>query len=189
MSALFTPRPTKIDVERYHRMIDAGVFRAEDRIELIEGEMLEMAPINDDHIATVNECNRLCYTSGLHLHAEISVQNPVVLGSLSEPEPDLLLLRPRADHYRKGKAVGSDVLLLIEVSWSSLHFDRTVKMPLYARFGVVESWILNLEERVLEVHRDAGPRGYASRTVLKPGQRIRLQALPEFELDWGVVLG
>lgn len=189
MSAVFMPQRTRIDVARYHQMIAAGIFHAKERIELIEGEMLDMAPIGSEHAATVNALNRLMFEAGVNRLAEISIQNSVVLGDISEPQPDLLLLAPRADHYRHAVPGASDVLLLIEVAHSSLHFDRTCKVPLYARFGVAETWIVNLVDAQLEVYRRPGRRGYATQEIVDRTRSIAPGALPEVLLRWGEVLG
>jgi len=186
---MFTPRQTKIDVARYHQMINAGIFRPGERIELIEGEMLDMAPIGSRHAAAVNILNRLLYEAGVHHVAEISVQNSVALGDISEPQPDLLVLRPRADHYRDSVPEPADVLLLIEVSDSTLHYDRTRKLPLYSRFGIAETWIVNLLEGQLEVYREPEPHGYAFRELVDPKSVARPAGLAGVGIAWGALLG
>ena len=186
---MFTPRQTKIDVTRYHQMIDAGIFRPGERIELIEGEMLDMAPIGSRHSAAVMALTDLLYDTLDRALTMISVQNSLVLGDISEPQPDVLVLRSRADRYRDAVPRASDVLLLIEVSDTTLHYDRTRKIPLYARFGITESWIVNLVEGQLEVFREPRPQGYAVQTVLDRQTAATPAALPGVALAWGPLLG
>lgn len=141
-------------VADYHRMGEAGILGEDERVELIEGEIIEMTPIGSPHGGRVNQLNR-CLTQAVGESAVVAVQNPVLLGEHSEPEPDLALLRPRADFYTDSHPRASDVLLLIEVADSSLQTDRDIKVPLYARHGIPEVWIVAIGER--QVLRFAEP--------------------------------
>lgn len=135
----------------YEQMIDLGILTENDRVELIRGEIIEKMSIGELHAACVKRLNRI-FNVRLAGKACVGVQDPVRLGN-SEPEPDVTLLVPRADDYAEGHPESEDVILVVEVSDSSLEFDRTVKREIYAENGVVEFWILNLLDRTLEVHR------------------------------------
>jgi len=128
----------KFTVDEYARMAEAGILGEDDRVELLEGEIVEMAPIGPPHAGCVNRLTRLL-TSRLGDRAVVGVQNPIRLGSLSEPQPDLTLLRPRRDLYSEGHPEADDVLLVVEVASSTSAFDRQVKMPLYAQAGIPQA--------------------------------------------------
>ena len=137
-STLADARPVfRLGVDAYHQMIDNGIFDQDDRVELIEGELRAMPPIKPDHAGKTNRLNRL-----LNLRvgdeALVTVQNPLTLPPHSEPEPDLMLLRPRDDFYERANPTPKDTLLVIEICDSSLRYDQEVKVPLYAAHGVPE---------------------------------------------------
>jgi Uma2 family endonuclease len=155
----------RLSVDAYHRMIDAGVFDADDRVELIDGELRAMPPIKSDHAGKNKRLNRLL-TLGAGDDALVAVQDPLTLQPRSEPEPDLMLLRPREDFYEGANPTPADTLLVIEIGDSSLRYDREVKVPLYAAHGVPEVWLVDLPHRRLEIYREPGPDGY--RLMLRP---------------------
>lgn len=172
-------------VADFHRMGETGFLDPEARLELIEGELFEMAPIGSFHAGIVRilaEKLRL----GAGNAALVDSQNPVVLDDHSEPQPDLVLLRPRADYYLNEHPRAQDVLLLIEVSDSTAQFDRKTKVPLYARHGIPEVWlVMGPRRRHVEIYRDPQPERGAYRTrvqaregvltpILLPGVEIRL---------------
>jgi Uma2 family endonuclease len=168
---------TRYSVDDYEEMIRLGALTENDRVELIRGEIVAKMPIGDRHLVTVNRLNRL-YNRRLGDLVIVSIQNPVRLDD-SEPEPDVSLLRPREDEYASGKPRAADVLLLIEVSDSSLDYDRDVKKPLYAESGITEFWIVNLVDECLEVYRNPQPDGtYQEERVLKRGESTDIVALP-----------
>ena len=171
----------KLDVDDYRRMAEAGILGDDDRVELVEGELIDMAPIGLDHAATVDGLTEALVLACAG-RAIVSVQNPVRLDRLNEPQPDLAVSRLRADRYRTERAGPADILLLVEVADTSLRFDRTVKLPLYARTGIAELWIVDLERRVLEAHRRPGDNGYAEVTTYQPGDTIALALAPEITL-------
>lgn len=143
MTTVFTPTRLRITVDRYQKMVAAGVLTSSDRVELIEGEILDMAPIGTRHAAvTCRLLKRLLLS--LADTATVRAASPVDLGSFSEPEPDLLVLKPRADDYMDQHPQARDVLLLIEVADSSLAFDQGAKRELYARFGISEYWVVDV---------------------------------------------
>ncbi len=185
--AALMPTRHKLDADSYYRAAETGVLRPDDRVELIEGEIIDMAPIGPDHEADV-----ICLTRALveacGRRALVSPQNSLRLGRWSAPQPDFTVLRPRADVYRTGERAGpADALLVIEVSDSSLHYDRTVKLPLYAKSGIGEVWILDVTRRIVTSYRDPTPDGYTTVSTHAPGDTIALALDPTLvvELDLG----
>uniref|UniRef100_A0A831TF58 Uma2 family endonuclease n=1 Tax=Thermorudis peleae TaxID=1382356 RepID=A0A831TF58_9BACT len=172
----------RFTVDEYHRMAEAGILHEDDRVELLEGEIVEMSPIGWRHQACVDRLNRWLVPA-LRDRAILRPQGPIRLSPDSEPQPDLVVLRPRADFYAEGGPGPEDVLWLVEISDTSLRYDRDVKVPLYARYGIPEVWVVDLvEERVL-VYRDPHPaEGYRSVQVLGRGARLAPQAFPDLEL-------
>ena len=163
------PTRHRLDVDAYYRMAEAGILSDPHRVELIDGEIIDMAAIGSPHAAVTNRLARLFSRSLGDDAALVSVQSPLRLDAHSEPQPDVVLLRPRADFYRSGHPGAADVLLLIEVSDSSLAYDRTTKLPLYAKFGVPEVWIVDLAGAAIEVYREPRDGAYASREGLTGG--------------------
>jgi hypothetical protein len=145
----------------YHRMGDAGIFKPTERVELIEGEIIEMSPIGPRHVAFVNNLNQLLVTR-LAGRGIASIQNPVVLSDLTEPEPDVAILRrERPVPYKEAEVVTEDVLLLIEVAETSLAYDRSTKRRLYAAAGIPEYWLVDCVAESVDVYRAPGRDGYA----------------------------
>ena len=178
----------RFTVNEYYLMAQAGILHEDDRVELLEGEIVEMAAIGSRHAACVNRLNRIL-SEGLGSRAIISVQNPVRLGEHSEPQPDLTLLRPRPDFYSESHPESADVMLVVEVADTSEDYDREVKMPLYARYGITEAWLVDLSSRSIEVYRDPVPEGYRDIQLAMPGRRIAPQAFPDLELAVEKVFG
>ena len=149
-------------VEDYYRMVEVGILAPDARVELIEGEVIEMPPIGAPHAAVVTDLQNLLI-GAVGGDAIVRVQNPVRLGLHDEPQPDIALVKPPASKYRRRHPAAADVLLLIEVVDTSLRYDREVKLPLYGRKGIPETWLLDLVRR--ELHS------------LPPAQRDRLHGL------------
>jgi Uma2 family endonuclease len=168
-------------VDEYYRMGAAGIISEDDRVELIEGEILEMTPISSRHAGAVNRLNRLLSQQAGECGL-VSVQNPVRLGERSEPQPDLALLRPSEDCYAASHPEPKDVLLIIEVAETSADYDREVKVPLYARAGIPEVWVVDLTERRVEVYRGPGPHGYDRVHRIRSGESVSPEALPHIRL-------
>lgn len=141
-------------------MAAAGLFGEDDRVELVEGEVIDMAPIGSRHAACVDRLTRLL-VSRLGERAIVRVQSPVRMGDLSEPQPDVAVLAPRGDFYAAAHPGPADVLVVVEVADSTLGWDRGVKVPLYARAGMAEAWVVDLAAEAVEVSRSPGPDGYA----------------------------
>ena len=139
---LVTHRFTAKDL---HRLVEAGILREDDRVELLHGEIVDMPPIGPGHAAGVNRLLNVFLPLQGERKAIISVQNPIHLGEHSEPQPDLALLKPRPDFYAQGHPTPQEVLLVVEVMESSAGYDREVKVPLYARFGIPETWLVDVE--------------------------------------------
>lgn len=170
-------KPHLLAVADYYRMTEAGLFQEHPRVELIQGQIMDMVAIRPPHSGMVNRLGRLLVplvgTRGL-----VSVQNPVRLDGGSEPQPDVAVLKPRADDYEAGAPGPDDVLLLIEVADTSLAFDRGVKAPLYAGHGIAEYWIVNLRDRTVEVHRQPADGRYADVRGVGPGGVLDILMLP-----------
>ena len=152
------PRKHQLSVHDYHRMVEAGILSADLRVELIGGEIIDMAPIGSRHAAIVNRLNQM-FSLACGVDAIVAVQNPVVLGDDSEPQPDLTLLRPRDDFYAARHPRPEDMLLIVEVADTTRSYDRDVKLPLYALHGIPETWLVDLEAST--VTRFSRPRGEA----------------------------
>jgi Uma2 family endonuclease len=165
-------------VEEYHRMAEAGIIGADERVELIEGEIVQMAPIGPRHVGCVINVNQLFITR-LGGRAIVSPQNPVVIPPRSEPQPDLVLLRPRAISYSQELPASWDVLLAVEVADTTVRFDRLVKARLYARAGIAEFWLCLAADGVVEVYRGPSADGYADVTRHGPGQAVSPLAFPD----------
>jgi Uma2 family endonuclease len=178
----------RFTVDDYYRIAAAGVLGEDDRVELIEGEIIEMSPIGSRHAACVNRLNGI-FSVGVGARAIVAVQNPVRLSDLSEPQPDLAVLEPRADAYASGHPRAHDVLLLIEVADSSLPVDRHVKAPLYAVSGIRELWIVDIEAGRIHVFREPASDGYRSTRTVGRGDTVQPLAFPELAIEAGDVLG
>lgn len=168
MGALLDIPRHKLTVDDYHRMAQAGIFHDGSRVELVEGELIDMAPIGSLHASVVTSLS-MFFARNVGDHAIVSTQNSVSLPPDSEPQPDIMLLRPRADRYRDALPASTNVLLLIEVSDTTLAYDRDVKLPLYARHGIPEVWLIDLKGEQLEIHLEPDAHGY--RKILRPERR------------------
>ncbi|MSQ05983.1 MAG: Uma2 family endonuclease [Dehalococcoidia bacterium] len=178
----------RFTVDEYYLMAKVGILKEDDRVELIDGEIVEMAPIGRYHASSVD---RLTWVLSQRVgqRAILRVQSPIHLGEHSEPQPDISLLRPQDDFYASGHLGPEDVLLLIEVADTSAEYDRRVKLPLYARAGIREFWLVDLTGNEVEVYRQPSSRGY--RLILMPSAEDRLapQVLPDVELTPQDILG
>jgi Uma2 family endonuclease len=186
---MLAPTRHRLNVDDYHRMGEAGILGEDDRVELIDGELIDMAPIGQGHAGVVNGLNHALFMA-FQGQAVVSVQNPLRLDGLNEPQPDVVVLRPREDFYQRGTRPGpDDVLLLVEVADSSLRYDRTVKLPLYARAGIGEVWIVDLRRRVVEVHRGPVGDGYTDVATYGAADTVMLALAPEIGVALGRVFG
>jgi len=172
----------KLTVDDFHRMGEAGIFSENDRIELIEGELIDRTPIGNRPATVVRKLIHLLRSIDAR-QAVLDVQNPIVLGLDSEPEPDLVLLRPRADFYAESMPRAADVLLLIEVSDTTGTYDRQIKLPLYARHRIPEVWIIDVNAGSLERYTEPTERGYGACETFDRQQRVAPSLLPEIQLE------
>ncbi len=187
MSELMEQVRHRVTVSDYHRMAEVGIFGEDDHLELLNGEIVDMAPIGSRHGSVVKLLTRF-FSSSIGKQAILSVQDPLNLDARSEPEPDLMLLKPRDDFYAAAHPQAADVLLLVEVGDTTVRFDREVKLPLYASHGVAEVWLIDLETRQVEVCRSPLPDSgdYAERTTVSAGL-IAPRLLPDCEVDAGTL--
>lgn len=172
----------RFTVDEYYRMGAAGILKPEDRVELIEGEIVQMSPIGSRHAGMVAFMTRL-FVHAVGDRAIVQVQNPVRIGDHSEPEPDLMLLKPRSDFYTSAHPRPSDVFLLIEVADTSAESDREVKVPLYARAGIGEFWLVSLDQKQIEVYRDPQGDAYASTRIHSLGSSVSPQAFQDIRVS------
>ena len=177
--AVQAERPKRLfTVDEYHRMAEAGVFGPEERVELIDGEIIEMSPIGPRHAGCVINITRMLFTK-LGDRAVISPQNPVVIRPRSEPQPDMLVLRPRQVSYSRAHPTPEDVLLAIEVGDTTVRFDRIVKARLYARARIHEYWLIDTSHESVEVFRTPEGEAYAGFTTYTRGASFSPLAFPD----------
>lgn len=181
-------RRHRLTVAEYHRMAETGVLAPDARVELIDGEIVDLAPIGTRHRSTVKRLLHL-FSDAVARQAIVAVQDPVRLGDRSEPQPDLMLLAPREDFYASAHPVASDVLLLIEVSDTTARYGRIIKLALYARHGVQEVWIVDLDNRVMRVCRSPVGDAYTDVTETTTPGVLSPQALPGVAIDGSRLLG
>lgn len=174
-----TLRRRRFTLDEYHRMGETGILGEDDRVELIEGEIIEMSPIGSRHAGTVARIHHL-FSTRLGDRAVVWSQNPLLLvRHQSEPQPDVMLLAPRPDFYTSGLPEPPDVRLLVEVADSSLLYDRRTKFPLYARAGVAEAWLVDLEAGRVEVHHGGGATRYRDVRLIGADERFAPVAVPD----------
>lgn len=178
----------RFNISQYHQMSEAGILSENDKVELINGEIIEMSPIGRRHAACVDRINRL-FSNILGIKVIVRVQNPILLNNLSEPEPDIALLQTRADFYESGHPQPQDIFLLIEVADSSIEYDRDVKIPLYASSGITEVWLVDIYQQVIIVYRYPSENGYRDIQTLSRGEKLSISAFPENNLFVDDILG
>ena len=179
----------KYTVAEYHVMGEKGILTPDERVELIDGEIVLMPPMSSPHASVIHRINNLLVRSISLDEAIVSVQCPITFPGNTEPEPDVALLRPREDFYRSNLPTQQDALLLIEVSQSTLRYDRTVKLPLYAIARIPEVWIVNLADNVVEVYRNPEGSAYQATATLSGGEVVSPEAFPSLELPVVDLLG
>jgi Uma2 family endonuclease len=177
-----TIRRHTFTVADYYRMADTGILGPEARVELVDGEIIDMPPIGSRHAATIDHLTKILREQVRDL-ALVRAQHPVSLSGRSEPVPDIALVRPRADFYKSAHPSAADVLLIIEVAETTLRYDRQIKTPLYARHGIAEYWIADLEGRRLLRHRDPHEVTYALVDEPDLAEPIAPGAMPGLRLN------
>jgi len=172
----------RFSVKDYYRMAETGVLRPDARVELLNGRIIDISPIGPFHGGVTKYLNQL-FSAAANGRWLTQVQDPVHLDDHSEPEPDLALLKPAADFYRRRHPQPEDVFLLVEVSDATLATDQEDKLPAYGRAGIAEVWIVNLNELTVEIYREPNFAGYASKTILRAGDQASPQAFPDAAVD------
>jgi Uma2 family endonuclease len=175
-------------VDEYQEMGRVGLFPPSLRLELVDGEVFETAPIGRRHAGVLNQLAEIFFR-GVGDAAIVCVQNPVDLSQVSELQPDLALLRRRHDYYRGGHPTPEDVLLLVEVADSSAAWDRGVKARLYAAAGIAELWIVDLARGLIEVGTEPGPDGYRAVRQVRPGEPLSPTAFGDLSIPTMELLG
>ena len=182
MSAMVEPVLHKLSIEAFNALWRAGHLGEGDRVELIDGLILDMAPIGRPHMSLVNRLTRWL-VNAVGDRGVVSVQNSIVLPPWSQPQPDLAVLAPAFFALRGDLPQARDVLLLIEVADTSLAFDRGRKRALYAREGIAEYWVVDVAGCAIDVYREPSPDGYRSHRRLVEGERAAMRALDGVEFD------
>ncbi|MBM3395756.1 MAG: Uma2 family endonuclease [Betaproteobacteria bacterium] len=182
MSDLSTLNHYKLTIEEYHKLAEVGILNEDSRVELIEGELIQMAPIGPPHWSIVNRLTRLLVTLAGD-QAVVSVQNSVRLPPNSEPQPDFVIARPEMANIRSRIAGPADTLLVIEVADTTLAYDRGVKLRLYAKSGIPEFWIVNVQNETIEVYGAPTPEGYQTKFIKDKGDYATLKAVPGLSID------
>ena len=182
MSDLATLTHYKLSIEEYHKLAEVGILNEDSRVELIEGELIEMSPIGPPHSWMINKLNRLLVNQ-VDTQAVVSVQNSLRLPPNSEPQPDLVLLREHMANIRTRIAGPDDVLLVIEVADSSLAYDRGIKQRLYAKTRIPAFWIVNVSEENIESYQGAEGTGYREKLLYRKGDVLTFSEIPSLKID------
>ncbi|MEM7548967.1 MAG: Uma2 family endonuclease [Bacteroidota bacterium] len=164
----------KISVKDYQKMIEVGILTEKDKVELIHGEIIEMTPISSLHSSVVNRLSNLLIKKLIEEKVIVSTQNPIRATIDSYPEPDIAVLKFKDDYYKETHPGGNDISLIIEVSHSTLMFDRNVKLPIYAKASIPEYWIIDAENEMIEVYSEPKEDIYKKRILYKSGENIPL---------------
>ena len=178
----------RFTVAEYVQLGRTGILHEDDRVELIDGDIVEMSPLGEAHTSCVKRSAAL-FSKRFADMAIVSVQDPVRLNEHNEPQPDLALLRPKDDFYASGHPTPEDILLIVEVADSSLDYDLRTKLPMYARAGVREVWVLNLIQSRLLVAVEPSPTGYQVTRVLRRGDVVSPSACPDVPIAVSDLLG
>jgi len=166
----------------------AGIFSEDDRVELIEGEILKMSPIGSLHVAVVNRTHRE-FDRQLGDRAIVSGQNPILLNDFSEPQPDIAVLQPRDDFYASELSKVADVLLVVEVADTTVTYDRETKFPAYARAGIAEAWLADLPAECIEKHTDPVDGVYRKIEKFRRSDTIASSSVPGLVVAVEKILG
>lgn len=172
----------------YHRMIEAGILTEDDRIELLDGEIIKMAPIGPRHAACVKRLNAFLSRKVSRV-AIVGAQDPIHLDDYSEPQPDISLLKPRDDFYSQEHPTPEDVLIAIEVADSTVDSDRQTKLPAYARAGIQEAWLVDLVNDRIEIHSQPNAGVYQEVRIVLRHQKVVSRSLPQLKLKADDILG
>ena len=182
------PTRHRLDVGAYYRMAEAGILNPRQRVELIDGDIIDRKPIGSPHAAVTRRLERIFGRAAFDGLLLTSVQNPLRLDAFTEPQPDFVVLAPRPDDYGASHPGPADALLVVEVADSSLDYDRNTKAPLYAKSGVSEVWIVDLAGRAVEVYRDPVDGRYASVARMTEGRLTPIR-IPEVAVEIATLVG
>lgn len=172
----------KFSTDAYHQLVEYGLLPAEARVELLEGEIIEMSPINSPHSGTINRLQKYLEKMLGDLYV-ISSQNPIQIDPFSEPQPDLAVLQWRDDFYFDKHPVPEEVIFLVEIADSTLEKDRTIKLPIYAKVNIPEVWIVNLKAKQLEVYTLPKDSNYTQKRIYKKGDLLEGTLVPKLKFD------
>ncbi|MCZ6675889.1 MAG: Uma2 family endonuclease [Candidatus Poribacteria bacterium] len=183
----------RLTVAEYHQMGEAGILSEDDRVELIDGVLIQMSPKRTRHSVVDSQLATHFYPLVLEGQAILRVQEPIILSDDTEPEPDLALVNPCEDAYLEAHPSSSDILLLIEVSDTTLETDKEIKLPRYAASGIPEVWIVNLVDDIIEVYQEPrkhpdGTVSYRKRSDFVSGDVLTLQVAPSLNIAVDEVL-
>ncbi|MGB6296130.1 MAG: Uma2 family endonuclease [Rivularia sp. (in: cyanobacteria)] len=178
----------KFTVEQFHKMAESGILNEDDRVELILGEIIEMAAIGIKHAACRRRLNSFLHQKLGH-KVIISIQNSVVLNEFSELQPDVAVLKPREDFYASAHPQAKDVFLIIEVADTTIKYDREVKIPLYAEKGVIEVWLVDINLECVEVYREPVNSKYQKVEKFSKGESLIIQAFDDIKISVNEILG
>lgn len=177
----------KFSTDDYHQMIEIGILTEDDRVELINGEIIKMAAVGSHHSACTKKSHTF-FQRKLGEKVLVSVQDSIALEDGTEPEPDIALLVPRADFYAKGHPTPKDIFLVLEISDSSLLYDKEVKVVSYAKAGILETLLLDLTSQQLFVYREPTTNGYKTMLVLQGQRTVNLLAFPDVAVSMNDLL-
>ena len=187
VEVMLTQTAHRFSVQDFYRMAETGVLRPDARVELLDGQIIDLSPIGPLHGSVVKRLIRH-FQSSAGRRWTLSVQDPLHLDDHSEPQPDLMLLLPVSDDYASGHPRPDDVYLLVEVADGTVDFDREEKLPLYARAGVPEVWIVNLAEEQVEVYREPSFGRYSAITIISKEEAVAPAAFPDMQIQVGALL-
>lgn len=172
----------RFTIDEYYRMAEVGLIPRGARVELLDGQIVDMMPIGPFHSGVVTRLSEIFSDLNARRWSQIA-QSPLRLDRNSEPQPDLMLVKRRADSYTRSHPGPDDVFLVIEVADSSLDFDRSEKLPIYGKAGIAELWIVNLQDRQIEVYRDPHFTGYGTTAILREGESAAPAAFPDARIS------
>jgi Uma2 family endonuclease len=179
---MLAPAKDHVSVEEYYRMAETGVLDSDARVELIDGKIHDMSPIGPFHGGVTDFLTQV-FVLAAKGRWVTRVQKPARLHRFSEPQPDLMLLKPSSNFYRRRHPQPEDVFLLVEISDSSLDKDQNIKLPAYARAGIAEVWIVDLNDQTIEVYRQPNVTGYAEKIILREGEEASPPSFPDAVVD------
>jgi len=181
------PSVRRFTVQEYYHLAEAGILAPDERVQLIEGEVLIMSPQGPRHASAITRANN-CFSRLLSDNVVVRIQAPIHIDKHSEPEPDVVLAKPDPKEYSDHHPAPKEILFVMEISEATLDYDRTTKSRLYARAGIIQYCILNIKMRELEDYRDPGSSGFRSKATYRANQSFSLVAFPDTEIDVSYLL-